>query len=238
MIALQETWLEKDREKDWLGRLDKKYVWVAKAASRESKRGRAKGGVLVGIKKEMNMSRAYEWEYGVIVEGVWVDKARRIDIIVTYNNGKAREMVKELRDRVEELVGKGGGVIVVGDFNARIGKWQVSEEGELVERRMSEDITNYEGRKLLDFCEEVGGTIKNGDTKGDWEGKPTYVGGEGSSVLDLVIEIENEKGDIINELIVKPRIESDHLPVEIYLGKGRITRENKKSKIKNKIKKK
>lgn len=55
--------------------------------------------------------------------------------------------------------------------------------------------------------------------KGDWEGKPTYVGGEGSSVLDLVVEIENESGSIIDELNVETRIESDHLPVEISIGK-------------------
>lgn len=39
-------------------------------------------------------------------------------------------------------------------------------------------------------------------------------------MLDLVIEIENEKGSQIEELNIEPKIESDHLPVEIYIEIG------------------
>lgn len=35
-------------------------------------------------------------------------------------------------------------------------------------------------------------------TQRDWEGRPTYVGGEGYSILNLVSEVENEKGNIAN----------------------------------------
>lgn len=107
---------------------------------------------------------------------------------------------------------------MMGDWNARIGKWKISKDGEAMEGRSSVDnVTNGEGKKLVEFCEEIGGIIKNGDTKGDWEGKETYIGGENSSVLDLVIEIENEEGSAIEELKIGIRIESDHLPVEINL---------------------
>lgn len=54
IIALQETWLEKEREKDWKRRLNKDYEWTAKPARREKRKGRAMGGVMVGIKKEIN----------------------------------------------------------------------------------------------------------------------------------------------------------------------------------------
>lgn len=49
-------------------------------------------------------------------------------------------------------------------------------EGEAEESRNTEDkkVSN-EGIQLLSFCEEIGGIIKNGDTKGDWEKKITYV---------------------------------------------------------------
>lgn len=46
---------------------------------------------------------------------------------------------------------------------------------------------NSEGAKLIIFCEEVGGIIRDGHTKGDWEGKITHLGerqGEGGSVID------------------------------------------------------
>lgn len=35
---------------------------------------------------------------------------------------------------------------------------------------------------MIEFCEEVGGVIKNGSTKGDWEGKMTERGNEGGRV--------------------------------------------------------
>lgn len=72
---------------------------------------------------------------------------------------------------------------------------------------------------MLEFCEKVAGSIKNGCTEGDWEGKSTYVEGEGISVLDLVIEIENEVGSIIKKIHIESKIDSDLLPVEIYVEK-------------------
>lgn len=37
-------------------------------------------------------------------------------------------------------------------------------------------MANEEGLKLIDFCEEIGGCIRNGNVIGDWEGKQTYIG--------------------------------------------------------------
>lgn len=54
---------------------------------------------------------------------------------------------------------------------------------------------------------------------GDWEGKQTFVGEGSQSVLDLVIEMESEIGSIIEKIEVLTRIESDHLPVRIEIGK-------------------
>lgn len=88
---------------------------------------------------------------------------------------------------------------------------------------------NAERKNLLELCESIGGNIKNGDTKGDWDGKPTFVEGQGCSVFDLVIEIENEKGNT-----VEPRIESDHLPVGIHVGRiGAGKRKRKKIEKRN-----
>lgn len=62
---------------------------------------------------------------------------------------------------------------------------------------------NNEELNLIGFWEKVGGTIRNGSTKGDWEGKLTYIGEgteEWESVLDLVIEIYNESGSLVKKL--------------------------------------
>lgn len=64
-------------------------------------------------------------------------------------------------------------------------------------------------------------------------GGKTDVGGEGSSVFDLVIEIENETSSMIIELVVETRIESDHHPVEIYIGRKENSKGNKEKTIKD-----
>lgn len=221
--------MEKEREKEWIRRLDKNYNWATKAAVRENAKGRAKGGVIVGIKKSIFTKSVKEWEYGLVLREVNIERGKIINVIITYNNEKMKEVAVELKELYEELMVEGNSIIILGDFNARIGKWRIDEEGELVENRSSADDTlNAEGKRLLELCEIIGGTIKNGDTRGDWEGKQTYVGGEGCSVLDLVIEIENEKGSIVDELKVENRIESDHLPVEVLIGRESIGKRGEK----------
>ncbi|OXU19588.1 hypothetical protein TSAR_013440 [Trichomalopsis sarcophagae] len=88
-------------------------------------------------------------------------------------------------------------------------------------RNLEDKKLNTEGKKLKN-CNEIGGKIKNGGSKGDWRGGLTYVGDMGHSVLDLVIEIETEGISIIDEVRVITRTELDHLPVAIYLEENSI----------------
>lgn len=172
VVMLQETWLEKKNERGWMGKLSKGFKWTAKEANRENKRGTAKGGVLIGIKKGIVFKGIEEWRFGLIIKELTVERGKRVNIIVVYNNGRIEELTEELRKILEELAMKGDASIIIRDFSARIKRWQINEEGELIENRRSKDkVVNREGKKLLVFCEEVGGTIKNGNTKGDWLGE-------------------------------------------------------------------
>lgn len=72
IIALQETWLEREGERDAIRRLDKNFRWIAKAAEREKTKGRAKWGVLAGIRKEIKINRVVEWRYGLILKEVHI----------------------------------------------------------------------------------------------------------------------------------------------------------------------
>lgn len=97
-------------------------------------------------------------------------------------------------------------------------------------RNSADNVVNRDGLKLLKMCEELGARIKNGNTKRDWKGRQTYIRGGGAcSVLDLLLEIENAEGSVIDEIKIRPRVESDHLPVEIYIvkkrGAGSVSRE-------------
>lgn len=139
-------------------------------------------------------------------------------IIVTYNNVGINKITKDLRIIVEKGIENGEKVIIVGDLNARIGTEQVAMEGDSDAIRKSEDkIINAEGKKLLEFCEEYGGRVKNGCTTGDWDGELTFVGEGGNSVLDLLIEFESGEENVVEEIRVVPRIESDHLPVQFTI---------------------
>lgn len=234
IVTLQETWLEKDKEKECIKRLEKSFKWVAKAAKRENAKGRASGGVLVGVKKGIRFKTIDEWKFGLIIKEIIIEKGKKASIIVVYNNKGMQEVADELRELVNAIVTEGCSIILLGDFNARIGKWMLDEEGELREGRSSADeVLNAEGKRLLELCEDIGGVIKNGNTRGDWEGRQTFVGGGGNSVLDLAIEVENEKGSVIDELKVVPRIESDHLPVEIHIRR-KIEREDRLRKEREK----
>lgn len=204
---------------------------------RKNKKGRAKGGVIVGVKKEIAFREASEWDYGVVIEGIKIGKKKEMNIIVVYNNGKIKEMLKKLKEVINRVEENRKQTLIIGDMNARIGDWQIGEDGEAKRGRKSMDKTvNYEGKKLIEFWEEMGGWIANGAVCGDWEGMYTHKGDSNESVLDLVIEIEDGREKLIKEMIVKPRIESDHFPVEMYIErKG--TKERSGSKVpKNKKK--
>ena len=51
LVIIQETCSEKSNESYVLNRLSKEFSWTTKPAIRVSKKGRAKGGTLIAIKK-------------------------------------------------------------------------------------------------------------------------------------------------------------------------------------------
>ena len=107
-------------------------------------------------------------------------------------------------------------MLIIGDFNARISDKQVesADSNAEAETRKSEDkLLNGEGKKLLRIGEELGIEVRNGCTEGDWHGEVTYIGEQGGSVLDLVLERKRSGKSVIREVYVEKRTESDHLPI-------------------------
>lgn len=52
----------------------------------------------------------------------------------------------------------------------------------------SKDVRcNREEWRLCEFLKELGWSILNGNVKGDEEGKWTYTGGRGNSVIDYIL---------------------------------------------------
>lgn len=222
IIIIQETWLEIENEPRIVNNLSKRYQWWAKAATRLCVKGRAMGGQIVGVKKSIGINWCVtEWNFGLIIKTKRASDEKEIWLISIYNNVGMREIEKPLKECVEDGVSVGASVLIVGDFNSRIGREQAiveceHEGGDWGPRQSEDAMCNAEGRKLLSLCEELGLAVLNGRCKGDLEGKITYIGANGSSVLDLIISVDNGE-NIVESIEVVPRIESDHLPVVFNL---------------------
>lgn len=92
---------------------------------------------------------------------------------------------------------------IVGDFNSRIGQGTDEREENYINQkvRQSQDgLPNRGGEKLLDLCRRNYLIIKNGRTDGDRIGRFTFIGKQGSSVIDYVIENENKNDSLVKNM--------------------------------------
>jgi len=74
----------------------------------------------------------------------------------------------------------------------------VGDTGAMERRvRMTKDeITNTEGRKLVNWMGENGLSIFNGSMKGDEEGEFTFTGGKGNTTIDFVMGDEDAREEV------------------------------------------
>lgn len=240
IIVLQETWLEKEYESSFIASLDNQFIFKTKPAVRSNKKGRAKGGQLVGIRKDLGDNIIFtEWEYGLILEGDCLTlENKKFDVITVYNNEGLSKVANKMSVILEDRLSKGNGLVILGDWNARTAceSGIIDCDSDDISRnysshRNSEDaILNTEGKKLINLCSEYGLRILNGSIAGDKEGKLTYVGEVGSSVLDYIIIKEDEEESPIKSMKIVPRLESDHLPITFEVkvkSTGKVTDKKK-----------
>lgn len=236
----------KKYEDNFINSLDKDFIWKAKAAVRIKKKGRAKGGQLIGIRKTLGKNvTIHEWKYGVSIEGDLLEmEDKKLKIITVYNNEGVSNVNNQIKPLLEDVIEKGEGLIVLGDWNARIGceNGEAESDSYEIERnytknRTSEDkMSNPEGRKLLNLCIKYGLKILNGCIKDDYEGKLTYIGEAGSLVLDYIIIKVDEGENPIKSVKIETRVESDHLLVTFQMHLKRERENNSRNKrIKKKL---
>jgi hypothetical protein len=233
VVGLVETWVE---EKGWERlekRMPREFEWKCQYAERESKKGRAKGGIIMGVKKgleEENGSGVKE-ERG-FMERTVKRKQRKWRIVTIYSRSM-KETKRIIEERVKEQ--EEGTLVIGGDFNARIGGKgrRMEEQQATIERRPTKDgIENAEGRELVSLVEERGWDVLNGNCIGDEKGEYTYIGSRGETVIDYVM-VNEEAWDKIEEFKVGERVESDHMPLEVRT-KGR-EKERSMKDVKKKI---
>jgi exonuclease III len=124
-------------------------------------------------------------------------------------------------------------VILSGDLNSRTSNISCDLEdnmyifdnqhksGPLNTNRNSEDsqVNNY-GKLMLNMCTALSLCILNGMCKGDLQGRYTYITDSGSSVNDYFLMSCDLFGKISEtcELCVSGKIQSDHMPVALYVN--------------------
>jgi len=171
----------------------------------------------MGVRRELLEERE---EIMVGVDGIVVGEIKagrgRWRIIGVYVDEGIEELKKKLESWLDRT-GEGWKILLGGDFNARVGKeggGVEGEGGERQERKAKDEVINGEGRRLVEWVEEMGWGIMNGSMKGDEEGEFTFTGGRGNTTIDLVIG-DVEVRESIEYMEIGDRIDSDHHPVEV-----------------------
>ena len=217
VIVMCETWLEKRGWNRVRGKLPRGFRWEVQEAKRKNKKGRARGGMMLGIRNNIEIGKVIVEGRGEGVIAAEINlEGKRWRIVGVYVNGDMESKIESIREWMEKK--KTG---IGGDFNARTGEQGGGAEEELWgegtgNRKSKDKKINGEGRILLKEIEEVGWEIFNGGMEGDEEGEWTYTGGRGESVIDYIIGNEETK-EWIGKMEVGDNIESDHHPVVVEI---------------------
>lgn len=120
-VGIIETWIEEKDKKFLENKLSKKFRWDIISANRENKKGRAKGGFIIGIKKDWCSSEEYKIKKvrEDVIKTEILGKDKKLIIWSVYTPGDDNDFWKFWK--VEDLLDEEN-MIMGGDFNVRIGK--------------------------------------------------------------------------------------------------------------------
>jgi len=156
VIVMVETWIDRKGWKGIMGKLPRGYRWGMQWATRKNKRGRAMGGMVMGIRRELfeKGKEIMTENEGMIVGNVKLGK-QIWRIMGIYIKDNMESMLQRLAEWVEEK-GEGCCILIGRDFNARTGmegggykicgKEGSKEEDGRKKRRSKDGKINKEGK--------------------------------------------------------------------------------------------
>jgi len=123
VVMMSETWAEGKGWEKIKGKLPKGYSWEVQLARRRNKRGRAMGGMLMGVRGGIEIIKREE-EEGIMMRVIRLKGGEIWRVVGVYINN-VEEKWGKLREWIEGRE-RGGQMIIGGDFNARteeLGGW-------------------------------------------------------------------------------------------------------------------
>jgi len=212
-FAYIETW--KTEYKNLPNYITSQYNIIISPATRTSIFGRARGGILLGIKKDISYDVNLTEDTHVKI--TFTTKLNtRGQLIFAYcppTDNPAELLEKLYSIRRDENTP----TLIIGDFNCRIGENDVTTACNLKTRKSKDQTTNTKGIQFLDTCNENDLICLNGRLPGDNLGEFTYGSNLGSTVIDYaIVNLKNIPS--ITNLEVLDWHESDHLPLLVSLN--------------------
>jgi exonuclease III len=220
IICICETW--ETREIKTVQFLDE-YQVVCKQAVRTSEFGRASGGIIIltkGLKIQIMESNEFfvfmhvrHEHFKLILGFCYFPPSRIKDALVELNI-----FLEANKEFFSELP-----VLVVGDFNSRVGNLELAYDSNLFEcthlsheRFYLDTVKTRNGVRLTNIMSENSLFLINGRSLSDRPGKYTFMSDNGCSTIDLVWANTHGIFHIVDMEVCDFIVSSDHFPVAVH----------------------
>ncbi|XP_055842530.1 putative uncharacterized protein DDB_G0286901 [Episyrphus balteatus] len=166
-------------------------IWTP--AVRYAQFGKASGGLLVGISRDINKELRIDCTKSLERDVIRIVSTNcELYVLPTYLNCNKWEEDFQIYNRILQEFNTHN-VVVIGDLNVQIGESQILMKEQtaslnvlLKPKRNSKDkVLNNKGKRFTETCDDAGIVILNGRTQGDFEGNHTYISTMGCSANDV-----------------------------------------------------
>ena len=235
IVGVQESW-EKDGGE--IGKEVGSYTWIGKMRRGQKIKSRGEGGVGFLVKEHMCdvIEVISDTKFN---ESMWIrvpGERGRKDMFVgnVYMPPESKNMVKDIRIGFEEVAAdvqnfkRMGEVVLVGDFNSRIGR-TTNPQGAI--GQYGEGATNKNGEEMLRFLDSSEMKVLNGrvrKTEPEWT-RQCFKKGE-RSILDYIV-VENGGKETEVRVCTTDVGTTDHALVWTALQQTRVIQSRRRRKI-------